>query len=343
MGSSNSTSKVVLVTGGSGYLAGWLICGLLRDGYTVRTTVRNLFSAESVTAAVASQVDVSDRLTFHAADLLRDDGWPDAVRGCDFVMHVASPMGQGAKRGTDLVGPAREGTLRVLKAAAKAGVRHVVSTSSTAAAMQPIGSIARADESVWTDTAVSGVMEYMRSKTLAERAAWEFMRTSAGAMTLTTILPGLVLGPVLSQSASGSVELVLRMLTGRMPALPRIGFSIVDVRDVVELHLLALRRPAAYGERFIGAGDFLWMSDIARLLREQLGGRAAKVPRRALPDLVLRLAALFQNDARTIAPLIGKRAEFDINKSARLLGWHPRPSTETVLACAHSLIEHGLA
>lgn len=295
-----------------------------------------------MSAAVASQVALDGRLTFHTADLTHDAGWRAAVQGCDFVVHVASPMGQGAPRGTDLVGPAREGTLRVLKAAAQTGVRRVVLTSSTVAAMRVGKATASSDETVWTDLASRGVSEYARSKTLAELAAWDFVHASGQPMTLSTILPGMILGPVMTKSVSGSVELVSRMLTGRVPALPRIGFSIVDVRDLVDLHLLALRAPAAAGQRFIAAGDFMWMTDIARLLREELGARASRVPRRALPDFVLRLAALFQEEARFMAPMIGQRTEFDVSKGARLLGWHPRSSMQAVMASANSLIGKGL-
>jgi dihydroflavonol-4-reductase len=333
----------VLVTGGSGYLAGWMIRGLLAEGCRVRATVRSMASAPALLAAIAARGDAADRVTFHAANLLSDAGWDAAAEGCDFAIHVASPMGQGQPRGTDLVGPARDGSLRVLRAAARAGVRRVVATSSTMAAMPPGHARTPIDESMWTDPAARGVGEYQRSKTLAERAAWEFMRAAGGAMTLATVLPGLILGPVLDREVSGSVEVVARLLTGGVPAVPRIGFNIVDVRDLVDLHLLAMRATAAAGERFIATNDFLWMSEIAALLRDELGARASRVPRRALPDIVVRVAALFQEEARFMAPMLGRRSEFDIGRSARLLGWRPRPSRQAVLDCARSLLQAGLA
>ncbi len=340
-------TETVLVTGGSGYVGVWIIAALLGRGYRVRATLRSLSREGEVRAAVAKTVDPRDRLSFCAADLLSDQGWPQAVEGCAFVVHVASPMGQGMPKGTDLVTPAREGTLRILRAAATAGVRRTVITSSTVAAQPPLtpgrSEAKPTDESAWTDPAEKGLSEYVRSKTLAERAAWEFMERSAGKMTLATVLPGMILGPVLAQSVSGSVELVSRMLTGRFPALPRIGFNTVDVRDLADLHLRAMEAPGAAGQRFLAVSDFLWMADTARLLREHLGAQGAKVPTRRLPDFVLRLVALFSWDARFMAALLGVRREFSIAKARTLLGWQPRPAAQAVLDCAESLVRQALA
>ena len=333
------------MTGGSGYIAGWMIVRLLEQGFRVRTTVRSPSREDAVRNAVAGKVDAQDRLSFSVADLLADAGWEDAVRGCDYILHVASPMGQGEPK-ADLVQPAREGTMRVLKAAQQAHVRRVVLTSSTVAAKraQTRGEVSSAamHESTWTNPEEKGLGEYARSKTLAERAAWEYAEQMPGALQLTTILPGMVLGPVMMKSISGSVELISRMLTGRVPALPRIGFSIVDVRDLVDLHIRAMLSPEAAGQRFFGAGDFLWMAEIAHLLREHFGERASKVPTRRLPDFVLRVAALFQYEARFMAPMLGQRTNFDVSKAANLLGWRPRPAADVVLECANDLMRHPL-
>ncbi len=340
-------SRTVLVTGGSGYVGGWMIVALLQRGYRVRTTLRSLTREAEVRAAVATEVDPGDRLSFFAADLLGDPGWKEAAEGCHAVMHVASPLGQGMPKGADLVTPAREGTLRILQAAARAGVRRVVITSSVVAAQPPLdsGQSARGktDETVWTDPAEAKLSEYARSKTLAESAAWEFVQRSPSGMTLSTVLPGMILGPVMAKSVSGSVEVVSRMLTGRFPLIPRIGFGTIDIRDLTDLHLRAMETPAATGQRFIAVSDFLWMADTARILREHLGVRARKVPTRALPDFVLRLAALFSADARFMAPLLGVRREFSTAKAQTLLGWHPRPAPQAVLDCAESLLSRGLA
>lgn len=343
--SSSERHETVLVTGGSGYIAGWIIVQLLKQGYRVRTTVRSYSREAAVRNAVAGQIAPEERLTFSVADLLKDDGWSDAVSGCRYVIHVASPMGQGEPK-ADLVRPAREGTVRVLKAARDAGVQRVVLTSSTVAA-KPASKHGEArfvatNESTWTDSEEKGLGEYARSKTLAERAAWEFAGQTSGAMDLTTILPGMVLGPVMTGTISGSVELIYRMLTGKVPALPRIGFSVVDVRDLAALHIQAMCAPQAAGQRLLGVGDFLWMEDMAKLLRDHFGQQASKVPTRRLPDFVLRLAALFQYEARFMAPMLGERTQFDVSKAARLLGWHPRPASEVVLACASDLIRQQL-
>ena len=337
--------ETVLVTGGSGYIAGWIIVQLLEQGYRVRTTVRSLSREAAVRNAVAGQIDPEDRLCFSVADLLQDDGWSDAVSGCNYVMHVASPMGQGEPK-ADLLQPAREGTIRVLRAARNAGVQRVVLTSSTVAAKRSPkhGEVASAatNESTWTDPEEKGIGAYARSKTLAERAAWEFAEQANGTIELTTILPGMVLGPVMTGAISGSVELISRMLIGKVPALPRIGFSVVDVRDLAALHVRAMRAPEAAGQRFLGVGDFLWMADMAKLLRDNLGQQASKVPTRRLPDFILRLAALFQYEARFMAPMLGQRTQFDVSKAAMLLDWHPRPAPEVVLACARDLIRQHL-
>ena len=337
----------VLVTGGSGYLGGWMIVALLQRGYRVRTTLRSLGREAEVRAAVTREVDPQDRLSFFAADLLGDQGWQEAVEGCHAVLHVASPMGQGMPKGTDLVTPAREGTLRLLKAAAHAGVRRVVITSSTVAAQPPTAAgqstPEKVDESVWTDPSETSLSDYARSKTLAERAAWEFVERSRGGPTLSTVLPGMILGPIMAKSVAGSVELVSRMLTGRFPLIPRIGFGTVDVRDLTDLHLRAMEAPAAAGQRFIAVSDFLWMSDTARILREHFGVRARKVPTRALPGFVLRLAALFSTDAQFMTPLLGVRHEYSTAKAETLLGWRPRPASQAVLDCAESIISQGLA
>ncbi len=337
--------ETVLVTGGSGYIAGWIIVQLLEQGYCVRTTVRSLSREANVRDAVATQIEAQNRLSFSVADLLKDDGWSEAVRGCEYVLHVASPMGQGEPK-ADLLRPAREGTIRLLEAARKAGVRRVVLTSSTVAAKTSLkhgqAPSAATNESTWTDPEEKGLSEYARSKTLAERAAWEFAEQTSGSMELTTILPGMVLGPMMTRTISGSVELISRMLTGKVPALPRIGFSVVDVRDLAVLHILAMRAPEAAGQRFLGVGDFLWMADMAKLLRDNLGQQASKVPARRLPDFVLRFAALFQYEARFMAPLLGQRTRFDVSKAAALLDWHPRPAPEVVLGCANDLIRHHL-
>lgn len=330
----------VLVSGGSGYIGGWCIVTLLQRGYTVRTTIRDLSRETAVRAAITGAVDPEDRLTFHTANLTSDSGWDAAAEGADYMLHVASPLGVPEPRDpNDLIIPARDGALRALKAAAKGGVKRVVMTSSVAAASPPGGTPdGKTDETVWTNPDEPGVGAYSRSKVIAERAAWDFMAASGGAMTLATVNPALVLGPVLSADFSDSVQVIQRLLSGKVPGVPRLGFNIVDARDVADLHIRAMTAPGAAGERFIAAGDFAWMADMATLLRARLGQAAAKVPTGKAPDFLLRLVALFDRDLQSVTPSLGRRREFSSAKAARILDWSPRPIDETILDCARSLI-----
>jgi len=340
-----SGQGTVLVTGGSGFIGSWCVIGLLQQGYTVRATVRSLGRESAVRAAIGKMVDAQDRLSFHVAELTADAGWDAAASGCDYMLHVASPVSiSEPKNPDDLIVPAREGTRRALGAAIKAGVKRVVLTSSVAATT-PSGAAKESlsDETVWTDLADPKVSAYSRSKTLAERAAWELVAASDGATTLATVNPSVVLGPVLSGDFSASVQLVERLLSGRVPGLPRLGFSIVDVRDVADLHIRAMTAPEAAGERFIAAGSFAWMADLAALLRAQLGDAAGKVPTRKVPDFVIRLAALFDRNLAAVAPRVGQKRAFSSAKAQNMLGWKPRPLEETVLDCARSLIATGSA
>jgi len=330
--------EVVLVTGGTGFVAGWCIVALLQRGYQVRTTVRNLVQESAVRTAVASKAGATDRLTFFAADLTTDDGWDDAMAGCDYVLHVASPL-SGDTSGPDaLIVPARDGTLRVLRAAVNAGVRRVVMTSAAAAARPPHSADRISDETVWADPADRQFDAYRRSKILAERAAWDFMAGHADRTGFTTILPGAVFGPVLTKANLGSVQIFQGLLEGRPAAIPRLGFWIVDVRDLAELHVRAMTAPEAAANRFIAAGDFRWMEDIATTLRLKLGSRAGKVPTRRMPNFVFRLLSLFVPVLRSFVSSLGRRNDLTAAKARRMLGFAPRPATTTIVDCAESLL-----
>jgi dihydroflavonol-4-reductase len=293
-----------------------------------------------VRAAVASAAGSAERLTFVVADLTRDEGWDAAVAGCDYVLHVASPLATRAPGDpNELIVPARDGTLRVLRAATKARVERVVMTSAAAAARPPRGSDRVGDETVWTDTSDRKFDSYRLSKVLAERAAWDFMAAHARRTTLTTILPGAVFGPVLTKQSLGSVQIIQRLLRGRPPGLPRLGFSIVDVRDLADLHVRAMTSPEAAGQRFLAVGDFLWMTDIAATLRSRLGERAGKVPTRALPDFLVRLLSLFIPQLRMLTSDLGRMNRITSEKARRVLGFSPRPAWATVVDCAESLLD----
>jgi len=332
-------TETVLVTGGTGYIAGWCMVQLLERGYNVRTTVRDATKEQRVRDAVARAKAPGDRLGFAIADLTRDEGWDAAVAGCEYVLHVASPLGGGTPGDRNsLVAPARDGTLRVLRAATRAGIKRVVMTSAAATARPPLATDRMSDESVWADPDDPQFDAYRVSKIRAERAAWDFMEREGRTAQLTTILPGAVFGPILTAENLGSVQIIRGMLNGKPPALPRLGFWIVDVRDLADLHIRAMTAAAAAGQRFIAAGDYMWMEDMARTLRAELGEAGAKAPTRRLPTFVVRMLLPFAANLRTLAPLLGRRFPLTSDKARQTLGFRPRPAAVTVVDCARSLL-----
>jgi dihydroflavonol-4-reductase len=339
--SSRAVSEVVLVTGGTGYIAQWCIVELVRRGYDVRTSVRAADREESVRAAAATQID-ADGLTVVIADLMADDGWAEAVRDCDYVLHVASPLGRPGASPDDLIAPARDGALRVLRFATEANVRRVVMTSAAnAASPTSYTQDGVTDETFWTDPNADGLDAYRKSKTLAEQAAWSYIAASTQSTALATVLPGAVLGPVMSMANMGSVNVIRRMLSGAMPGTPKIGLEVVDVRDIVDLHLRAMTSPEAAGQRFLGTGDFMWMSEIAAAIRDNLGADAAKVPTRTLPNFVVRALARRRPELRGIMPGLGRRNRHSTAKAETMLGWKRRPGVDAVVDCARSLVALG--
>jgi dihydroflavonol-4-reductase len=336
----------VLVTGGSGFVGGHAIVQLLAAGYEVRTTVRSLERVDKVRAMVREGgVEPGERLRFATADLTRDEGWGQAVEGCSYILHVASPFpGKAPEDENELVGPAREGTLRVLRAAREAGVRRVVLTSSFAAIGYGHPSRTRPfDETDWTDPEGPDVQPYIKSKTLAERAAWDFMEREGGTLELAVINPVGIFGPVLGPDLSGSIAIVQKLLDGSMPAVPKVHFGVVDVRDVVELHLRAMTAPEARNERFLAvAGASLSLHEVARILIFHLGERAARVPRRQLPNWLVRLAALRDPALKQVVPQLGRIRTSTSAKARTVLGWQPHSSEEALLATAESLFHFGL-
>jgi nucleoside-diphosphate-sugar epimerase len=338
--------ELVLVTGGSGFIGAHCILQLLQAGYQVRTTVRSLAREADVRAMLRTGgVDAGDRLSFVAADLTTDAGWPEAVAGCAYVLHVASPFPQSLpKHEDDLIVPAREVALRVLRAARDAGVKRVVLTSSFAAigyGQKPQN--APFTEDNWTDPNGPDVRPYTKSKTLAERAAWDFIAREGGALELSVVNPVGVLGPVLGPDYSTSILLVQRLMDGAMPGCPRLIFGIVDVRDVADLHIRAMTDPAAKGERFLAlTGDFMSMQDIAKVLKARMGAAARRVPTNQLPDFLVRLAAMRDPAVQQILPELGKYKNGSNEKARRLLGWAPRSREDAIVATAESMIALGL-
>ncbi|WP_431878619.1 SDR family oxidoreductase [Amycolatopsis sacchari] len=337
------SGESVLVTGGSGFVGAHCILRLLDAGYTVRTTVRSPEREEHVRGLLrAGGAEPGEALGFAYADLTSDEGWATAVRGCDYVLHVASPFPATVPRHEDdLIVPARDGALRVLRAARDAGVRRVVLTSSFAAMSYGHGGIDRTfTEQDWTNVDGAGVSAYAKSKTLAERAAWDFVDREGASLELAVVNPVGVLGPVLGAEVSTSSTLIQRLLNRELPALPRLSFALVDVRDVADLHVRAMTDPAAQGERFLAvAGETLWIADIARVLRDRLG---ARVPTREAPDLLVRLASRMDASLRPTVHELGKVKRASADKARRVLGWRPRSNEELIVDSARSLLDLGL-
>lgn len=338
--------ELVLVTGGSGFIGAHCIVQLLQKGYSVRTTVRNLAREQEVRAMVRQGgVEAGDRLTFAAADLTSDAGWPEAVAGCAYVLHVASPFPPAIPQHEDeLIIPAREGALRVLRVARDAGVKRVVLTSSFASigyGQKPKGR--PFNETDWTDPAGDDVRAYVKSKTLAEKAAWDFIAKEGGALELSVVCPVGVFGPVLGPDYSTSILLVQRLMDGAMPGCPRLYFGAVDVRDVAGMHIECMTNPAAKGERFLSvAGEFLSIAQIARILKRRLGAAAKRVPTMELPDFMVRLAAMRDPAVQQILPELGKRKDGSNEKARRLLGWTFISNEECLVATAESMLQLGL-
>ncbi len=338
--------STVLVTGGSGFIGSHAIVQLLAGGHRVRTTVRNAKREGDVRALLKEGgAEPGDRLSFAVADLEKDAGWSEAVEGCEYVLHVASPFPPSIPNNEDeLIVPAREGALRVLRASRDAGVKRVVLTSSFAAigyGQKP--QKAPFDETSWTDPSGDDVRPYVKSKTLAERAAWDFMARQGEKLELSVVNPVGVFGPVLGPDYSTSILLVQRLMDGGIPGCPRVYFGAVDVRDVADLHIRAMTHPAAKGERFLAvAGDFMSMLDIAKVLRSRMGASAKRVPTLQLPNWMVRLAALRDPAVRQVVPELGKTKNATSEKAKRVLGWTPRSREEAIVATAESLIRLGL-
>lgn len=344
MNTNSNAEKIVLVTGGSGFIAVHCIIQLLNAGYQVRATLRSLSrEAEVKTMLREAGVEAGPRLTFIEADLSADNHWHEVVTGCTYVLHIASPTPNvHYKHEDEMIIPAREGVLRVLRAARDAGVKRVVLTSAIGAVVfgHP-NQEAPYDETTWTNT--TKAPPYQKSKTLAEKAAWEYIGREGRGLELTAINPTTVMGPVLGPDYSHSIHLVRNLLNGKMPGCPKINSGFVDVRDVADLHLRAMVDPAAKGQRFIAtAGESIWLVDVAKILKAHLGAAAANVHVRTLPNTLLRIAALKDPMVKSMVPLLGAKMNATSGKAIHLLGWKPRSTEEAILATAESLIRLNL-
>ncbi len=383
------SNERVLVTGGSGFVGVHCIIALLNAGYRVRTTVRSLEREPGVRAMLArggigeelagadagdANLRAADRIEFVTADLESDDGWADAVADCTYVLHVASPFpGREPKDENELIVPARDGALRVLRAARDAGVKRVVLTSSFAAIGYGTKVLTRPyTEADWTDPAAK-VSAYVKSKTIAEHAAWSFIESQdaesdgaegmgtgpvgtqsdgaqpagakreGGNLELAVVNPVIILGPALGTDLSTSISLIARILKGGLPALPHLSFGIVDVRDVADLHVLAMTNPAANGERFLAVSDdLLTIAQMATTLRELLGPIARKVPKLTIPNWLVRAGAVVVPALREFSSRLDDHREVSNTKAKTLLGWSPRQNGELLVDTAMSLVDLGL-
>ncbi|KAI9703083.1 MAG: hypothetical protein M1820_005955 [Bogoriella megaspora] len=348
----DESKPLVLVTGGSGFIGAHCLLALIStSSYRLRTTVRSLSKSDFVKSQLkvgGASDDSINAVEIVAANLDKDDGWEAAVAGCTYVHHVASPFPPKAPKHEDeLVIPAREGTLRVLRAAKKAGVRRVVITSSVAAVGYGHKEIFRTfTEEDWSITD-GDIPPYPKSKTLAERAAWDYIEKEGGDMELSVINPVGVFGPILGKEQySSSIELVVRLMNGAMPGLPDIAFGVVDVRDVADLHLRAMTDPKAKGERFIAAaGDgenAMSAAEMAKVLKERLGERAKHVPTRTVPNFLVRTLGFFDPTIKLIVGDLGKRRSSSNKKAKEVLGWEPRSREGSLVASAESLETFGM-
>jgi dihydroflavonol-4-reductase len=345
--SDDHANTTVLVTGASGFIGLHCVLQLLEQGYRVRGTVRNSGRAAEVREAMAvnAGADALRRLELVEADLTRDEGWSDAVRGCTYVLHVASPFPNRVPQHEDeLIKPAKEGTLRVLKAAAEAGVRRVVLTSSLAAVS---GGHPHDNSRVFTEedwSIVDRCPPYPKSKTLAERAAWDFVASLEGdtPMELCAINPGAVLGPVLNRHYSTSGEIVRKLLAKELPGTAKLGFPWVDVRDVASAHIAAMTIPEAAGQRFCCAIEFGWIDEVADILATRFTPEGWKVPTRKLPSFLVRVFAIFDPTVKTVLSDLGRVRNVSSKRIREVLHWQPHSLEEMTVSMGETMIEQGI-
>ncbi|HEV7692783.1 MAG TPA: aldehyde reductase [Hyphomonadaceae bacterium] len=335
----------VLVTGASGFVAQHVILLLLEKGYEVRGTLRSLKRADEVRSVLSKFNPKAKDIEFVEADLGADAGWAEAVKGCEFVQHVASPFpATHPKDEMELIRPARDGALRVLKAAKAAGVKRVVMTSSMAAIAYGHGDKRAevSDETMWSNPEGPDNTPYTKSKTLAERAAWDYVNGEGKGLELAVINPVGIFGPALTKDVSTSLEIPIRLMNGKTPGLPRLGFSMVDVRDVALCQVVAMEKPEAAGERFLATEGFLWFTECAAILREAFPAYDKKIPSRTVPDFALKIMAIFQPIYKQTLTELGRTRKASNAKAVRVLGVKFRTAKEALVSSAKSLVDLGV-
>ena len=332
-------APIVLVTGIGGFLGGHVAKQLLTDGYRVRGSVRRIGVRDRIRRQICPDA-TAEALSFVEADLCADAGWDVGLEGCRYVIHAASPFPASLpKDASELIRTARDGTLRVLRAAHGAGVARVVLTSSIAATNHGSGQ-PPFTESDWTDPASAQATPYYKSKTLAEQAAWTLAKQTG--LDLAVINPATIFGPLLGPEHGTSVGLIRQMMSGKLRRVPRFGFSVVDVRDAADAHIRAMTDPAASGQRFIVGGRFFWLRELAEVLAKSFPAHAAHLPSGEVPDWMVQAMAPFSARSRMIVHELNRDLSVSAAKAQRVLNWKPRPDEDCISATAQSLIDHGL-
>ncbi len=336
--------KTVLLTGITGFLGSHTAIQLLNKGYKVIGTLRDESRIESIKSVIDEYADISN-LDIVVANLLNIEIWDQIIKDVDYVQHIASPFPRVLpKNPAELIEPAKEGTLAVLKAAKMNRVSRVVLTSSTGAITygKEKGAESKTySETDWTDPEnLKDTTPYFRSKTYAEKAAWEFIESDKSGLELSVVCPGAILGPVLEKDFGTSANIVIKMIDGSNPAIPKIGFDCVDVRSVADLLILAMEKPEAANQRFIGANGFLSFAKVADILRVEYPNM--KIPKAILPNFMTRFIANFDTTIKPILIDLGKERKVDNTKAKTLLGWKPLDNKEAVLSCAKSVIQLGI-
>lgn len=325
----------IFITGASGFIATHTITQLLKQGYRIRGSLRNLNRADQIRALVGAD---EDSLVFVRADLSQDEGWDELVQGCKRGLHMASPIAAATPKDPEkeMIGPAVEGTERVIQACLREGVERLVMTSSMAAVVYGHEKgRENFDCSSWTNLKGPGLNPYIVSKTKAEQRAWELVEGTS--LKLTTILPSAVLGPVLEKDIGTSALIVKKLVSGEVPGIPPLGWPVVDVRDVADLHARALQDDEAIGKRYLCGNEFMWMADVAALLGQEMPELKKKLPKLQLPAFLVKLLAVFDKEIAGVTNELNFRKELDTEPARSELGWTPRPAAEAVLSCAKSL------